>query len=32
MYLPAHQGAYGNSYLESYYRELAWNKATALVK
>ncbi len=32
MYLPAHQGAYGNNYLESYYRELAWNKATALVK
>lgn len=32
MYLPAHKGTNGNAYLDEYYKGLAWNKATGLVK
>lgn len=32
MYLPAHQDKNGNAYLNEYYKGLAWNKATGLVK
>lgn len=31
MYLPAHKGMYGNAYLNDYYKDLAWDKATGLV-
>lgn len=32
MYLPAHKATYGNAYLNDYYKNLAWNRATGLVE